>query len=103
MCWQPPVAVLERMLTVRLHLDDCDLGNGPLHVIPGSHKSGRLSAAAISDWRERLAFVPCTIPRGGVLLMRPLLLHASSPALEPRCATAGSCTWNLQLTRSPEV
>ncbi len=80
---QPPVSVLEQMLTVRLHLDDCGESNGPLRVIPGSHNSGRLGATEISQWRERKSDIPCLVPRGGVLLMRPLLLHASSPALNP--------------------
>ena len=42
---QPPASILERMLTVRLRLDVCDAANGPLRVIPGSHKSGRLRSA----------------------------------------------------------
>ncbi len=80
---QPPVALLERMLTVRLHLDDCDSLNGPLQVIPGSHKVGRLDAKQISEWRARQATATCIVPRGGALLMRPLLLHASSRATQP--------------------
>ena len=81
---QPPAALLERMLTVRLHLDDCDETNGPLRVLPGSHGYGRLDAAAIEQWRARVAVRICPVPRGGALLMRPLLLHASSDALSPR-------------------
>ncbi len=80
---QPPARVLEQMLTVRLHLDDCYETNGPLRVIPGSHKSGRLDAHRISEWRERKQPIVCAVPRGGALLMRPLLLHASSSAIEP--------------------
>jgi ectoine hydroxylase-related dioxygenase (phytanoyl-CoA dioxygenase family) len=34
---QPPVAVLERIVAVRFHLDPCGRENGPLRVIPGSH------------------------------------------------------------------
>ena len=79
---QPPVAVLERLLTVRFHLDDCDLANGPLQVMPGSHNSGRLSAAQISEWGGKS--IACTVRRGGALLMRPLLLHSSSAARTPR-------------------
>lgn len=81
---QPPTAVLERMLTVRLHLDDCDSTNGPLQVIPGSHKTGRLNAQEISALRTRNQASLCAVPRGGALLMRPLLLHASSPAAAPK-------------------
>jgi ectoine hydroxylase-related dioxygenase (phytanoyl-CoA dioxygenase family) len=77
---QPPVAVLERMLTVRVHLDDSGAGTGPLRVLPGSHARGRLDAGETRHWLERVPAVSCLVPRGGALLMRPLLLHASSPA-----------------------
>jgi len=50
---QPPVAMLEQMLTVRLHLDPTDASNGALRVLPGSHRSGRLDAGQIHQWRER--------------------------------------------------
>jgi ectoine hydroxylase-related dioxygenase (phytanoyl-CoA dioxygenase family) len=80
---QPPADVLERMLTVRVHLDDCRIENGPVQVIPGSHAVGRISAGDVSDWRARRDPVFCTTQRGGVLLMRPLILHASSPATVP--------------------
>ncbi len=80
---QPPHAVLARMLTVRIHLDQCDRDNGPVRVFPGSHRFGRLSADQIDEWKGRSAPVDTTCPVGGLLLMRPLLLHASSPALRP--------------------
>lgn len=80
---QPPISVLERMFTVRLHLDDCGASNGALQVIPGSHKAGRLDAKSIARWRAERQPVTCAVSRGGALLMRPLLLHASSPASEP--------------------
>ena len=81
---QPPVGVLERMLTVRLHLDDCGPGNGPLLVLPNSHAAGVLSPDAVRGWRARVPAVACHVPAGGALLMRPLLLHASSAATAPR-------------------
>jgi ectoine hydroxylase-related dioxygenase (phytanoyl-CoA dioxygenase family) len=81
---QPPAEVLERMLTVRVHLDDCGPHNGPVQVIPGSHREGRLSAERIDRWREQAPPVSTCLAAGGVLLMRPLLLHASSPATQPR-------------------
>lgn len=77
---QPPAAVLERMLTLRLHLDDCGASNGPVRVLPGSHRAGRLSGAAIDRWRGERGELECVALRGEVLAMRPLLLHASSPA-----------------------
>ncbi|MDB6016534.1 MAG: protein involved in biosynthesis of mitomycin antibiotics/polyketide fumonisin [Pedosphaera sp.] len=80
---QPPVAVLEKMVTVRLHLDDCTEKNGPLQVLPGSHTQGRLNAENIQAWRARASAISCVAGRGGALLMRPLLLHASSAAVRP--------------------
>jgi ectoine hydroxylase-related dioxygenase (phytanoyl-CoA dioxygenase family) len=80
---QPPVAVLERMLTVRVHLDDSDAGRGPLRVVPGSHTAGRLGAEATRAWLTRVGPQTCLVPRGGLLLMHPLILHASSPAETP--------------------
>lgn len=81
---QPPARVLEGVLALRLHLDDCDESNGPLKVLPGSHLSGRLGADEIARWREQLTPVTCIVPRGGAVLMRPLLLHSSPAPREPR-------------------
>jgi ectoine hydroxylase-related dioxygenase (phytanoyl-CoA dioxygenase family) len=75
---QPPAAVLERMVSVRLHLDDCPEENGALRVIAGSHTSGKLDERLIHDIAKRSVAVTCAMRRGGVLMMRPLLLHASS-------------------------
>lgn len=77
---QPPVSVLEQMLTVRVHLDDSDEERGPLRVVPGSHAEGRLGAEATREWLARVPPQTCLVPSGGALLMRPLILHASSPA-----------------------
>jgi ectoine hydroxylase-related dioxygenase (phytanoyl-CoA dioxygenase family) len=74
---------MEQMLAVRLHLDDCGEENGPLQVLPGSHLAGRLDAEKIQAWRARAPVAPCIVKRGGVILMRPLLLHASSVAQNP--------------------
>jgi Phytanoyl-CoA dioxygenase (PhyH) len=75
---QPTNSILERMVTVRLQLDQTDADCGPLRVVPGSHKAGRLGAEETRAWLERVTPVTCVVPRGGALLMRPLLLHASS-------------------------
>lgn len=80
---QPPVDVLERMLTVRLHLDDCGPENGPLRVLPGSHSRGVLAPAALEQMLQEGTPIPCHVPAAGAVLMRPLLLHASSTATHP--------------------
>ncbi len=77
------VWLLERMVTLRLHLDDCPADNGALRVLPGSHRGGKLSAKQIAEWRERVPETVCEVPAGGVLLMQPLLLHASSASSSP--------------------
>jgi ectoine hydroxylase-related dioxygenase (phytanoyl-CoA dioxygenase family) len=81
---QPPVELLERMITVRLHLDDCGPDNGPLRVVPASHRDGIPSSADVARLPRERGEHTCLVPRGGALLMRPLLLHASSPATNPR-------------------
>ena len=75
---QPPAGVLEKMIALRLHLDDCDETNGALRVLPGSHGEGRLGPDDIERWRREGRPVTCVAPRGSALLMRPLLLHSSS-------------------------
>jgi ectoine hydroxylase-related dioxygenase (phytanoyl-CoA dioxygenase family) len=79
---QPPRAILEQMLTVRIHLDRCDRSNGALKVIPGSHLQGKLTSAEIDLWKQTVE-ISCDLDVGGILLMRPLLLHASSVATVP--------------------
>jgi len=80
---QPPPEILGGMLAIRLHLDESGPENGPLRVIPASHRAGRLSAEEISEWNKQNS-VTCTVPRGGALAMRPLLLHASSACAAPK-------------------
>jgi hypothetical protein len=81
---QPPAELLEQMLSVRLHLDAADESNGALRVIPRSHRFGRLSVERIPAIRRQLPEVVCTSSAGDALLMRPLLLHASSRSTSAR-------------------
>jgi hypothetical protein len=80
---QASPSVLERMLSVRLHLDPCGEENGPLRVLPGSHRHGKRSAGEIEVQRKAIREVSCPVEIGGALLLRPLLLHASSPSQSP--------------------
>jgi ectoine hydroxylase-related dioxygenase (phytanoyl-CoA dioxygenase family) len=79
---QPPARVMAKMLAIRLHLDESHESNGPLRVVPGFHAVGCLSAEALATWRQRPSVV-CTVPRGGALLIRPLMVHASSSSSKP--------------------
>ena len=78
-----PADALAKVVAVRLHLDDSALENGPLRVLPGTHESGVLSDAQIHKLAQRVEPFACTVARGGVLVMRPLLVHASSKSLGP--------------------
>jgi ectoine hydroxylase-related dioxygenase (phytanoyl-CoA dioxygenase family) len=80
---QPPVAVIEDMLAVRIHLDPCGADNGPVCVIDGSHRLGRLSATAIDEIRRARPERDCLAEQGAILAFRPLILHASAPARTP--------------------
>jgi len=77
---QPPAALLENIVSLRVHLDDTDESNGALRVVIGSHRFGRLSAAQIQKMKVKGKTVTCRVGKGGAMLMRPLLLHASSAA-----------------------
>lgn len=80
---QPPAALLARMLALRVHLNACTVDNGPVRVLPGSHRAGRLTTDAIEHWKATAEPLTCAVERGGLLAFRPLLLHASSPARQP--------------------
>jgi ectoine hydroxylase-related dioxygenase (phytanoyl-CoA dioxygenase family) len=71
---QPPLDILENIFTIRIHLDDTDEKNGALRVIPGSHLSGVQRYSKGPDYEEET----CRVKRGGIMIMRPLLQHASN-------------------------
>jgi len=81
---QPPVAILNSMLTLRVHLDHADETNGALRVLACTHRHGRLDPDQIQHWKQRQSIVTCSVRSGGAMMMRPLLLHSSLPALEPK-------------------
>ena len=77
---QAPVGLLEQLVALRLHLDDCAENDGPLRVLPGSHRQGLIDPAAAVQARRHGGERSCPAPLGAALLIRPLLLHASSKA-----------------------
>ena len=79
---QPPGEILDQMLTVRIHLDACPAENGPLRVIPGSHRS-LLSPNELARRVNEESSVACCVEAGDALLMRPMLAHTSAPARIP--------------------
>jgi ectoine hydroxylase-related dioxygenase (phytanoyl-CoA dioxygenase family) len=80
---QPPAGILDAMVAVRIHLDDCHERNGALRVLPGTHRYGRLTSEQVERAQQQIAPVTCSIARGGAVLMKPLVLHTSSAADNP--------------------
>ncbi len=74
------MSLLENVLALRLHLDDCNEQNGALRVVPGSHRLVRLTVDEATRAKEAHGEVYVQVPRGGAMVMKPLLLHASSKA-----------------------
>ncbi|RQO29765.1 phytanoyl-CoA dioxygenase [Taibaiella sp. KBW10] len=75
---QPSLDILDNILTIRIHLDDTDAENGALKVIPRSHRKGIYRPETI-DWQQEEEVI-CAVPKGGLMLMKPLLVHSSSRA-----------------------
>lgn len=75
-----PASALEQVVALRVHLDDSTNENGPLRVLPGTHTLGVLTDVEIHDLSGKVAEAECLVPRGGILAMRPLIVHASSKA-----------------------
>ncbi|MFZ6689912.1 phytanoyl-CoA dioxygenase family protein [Undibacterium sp. SXout11W] len=78
---QPPSDVLNQLVAVRVHIDECGHDDGPLRLVAGSHNFGRLGTYRALSLRDELGETTCPVPIGGVLLMNPLVLHASSKSI----------------------
>jgi ectoine hydroxylase-related dioxygenase (phytanoyl-CoA dioxygenase family) len=78
---QPPLHVLQNNFSIRIHLDETGEKNGALRVIPTSHNRGIYRPETI-DWSREVENI-CRVPEGGVMLMSPLLLHASNRSTSP--------------------
>jgi hypothetical protein len=74
---EPPVAILERMVTLRLHLDDCGADSAPLKLAQGSHRLGLVPADRAADEAGALPMTICTAKAGDVWASSSLVLHAS--------------------------
>jgi Phytanoyl-CoA dioxygenase (PhyH) len=78
---QPPTALLAQLIALRVHLDDSTEANGPLRIVPGSHRLGRIAHPEVAQHRHSLGEVACVAPRRAAVAMRPLVLHASSKSI----------------------
>jgi hypothetical protein len=77
-CAHAPASALEQVLAIRIHLDDSTAENGPLRVLPATQRLGVLSDDAIHELAERTPVIECRVGSGGLVLMKPLIVHASS-------------------------
>lgn len=73
-----PASALSHVLALRVHLDDSRAENGPLRVLPGTHGLGVLSDEVIHQLAAQVLAIDCLVARRGVVVMRPLIVHASS-------------------------
>ena len=73
---QPPTSILKNNFTIRIHLDDTDANNGALKVVYQSHLKGIYRPETI-DWNNEVECI-CPVKKGGIMIMKPLLLHASN-------------------------
>ena len=78
-----PTSALSKVVALRIHLDPSTDSNGPLRVIPGSHHR-RLAAEEIDAIVTNREAIVCTVDRGGVIAMSPLIVHASSKCVDER-------------------
>ena len=81
---EPPFEILERMVTLRIHLDAVDLSNAPLRIVPGSHRLGRLPEAEIERVVATSGERVCLAERGDIWLYATPIVHASLAADAPR-------------------
>jgi hypothetical protein len=79
----PPVGVLERMVTVRIHIDPVGPDNAPLRAALGSHGIGLVPAAEAAATAARLPQIVCLAAPGDVWAYSTPILHASDRAAAP--------------------
>ena len=94
-----PASALSKVLALRVHLDDSTGSNGPLRALPETHNLGVIEAQSIHKFAEEIASVECLVDQGGVLAMRPLLVHASSKST----GTAPRRVLHIEYASSPTL
>ena len=80
---EPPFEIMERLITLRLHFDDCGTDNGPLKTIEGSHRLGQLDQTKVTRLAESGISHRHITERGDVLALRTTIIHASAKAIKP--------------------
>lgn len=73
----PPFALIEAMLTLRIHLDPVTPGNAPLEIALGSHRKGYIAEQRVSDMVAESHVFECLAEAGDVWAYATPILHAS--------------------------
>jgi Phytanoyl-CoA dioxygenase (PhyH) len=111
---EPPFDIMERLITLRIHFDNCGEDNGPLKTIVGSHKRGRLRQADVGAIAKAGSIKSHPAKRGDVLLLKTTIIHASQKAKAPTRrrvlhiefspdARPGPLEWALLLTQRDQL
>ena len=79
-----PTSALSQVVALRVSIDDSTVENGPLRILPRTHALGVLSDDRVHEIATHSLPVDCVVPKGGVAIMRPLLIHASSKSHSDR-------------------
>jgi ectoine hydroxylase-related dioxygenase (phytanoyl-CoA dioxygenase family) len=76
---EPPIALLERMIFARVHLDAATPDNGALELACGTHVLGRVADVDVSRHLAENGHEPelCLARRGDILFAAALTLHRS--------------------------
>ena len=82
-CWhcEPPISILEKMVFVRVHLDDATADNGPMALSVCSHKHGAVKSEAAAQTAEKLETETCLASTSDLLIVNMLTLHKSIKAV----------------------
>lgn len=72
---QPPIEVLDNMVTLRLQLDAANEKSGYLRIIPRSHNTGLMSDEEIKAYAASHESIDCFTEAGDVFAMRPHVLQ----------------------------
>ena len=81
---EPPIDLLQRMLFLRVFIDD-DVGEegGGLLIAVGTHALGSVSSVTVDQRARDARIEDCSARRGDILVAKALLLHRSRAVSKP--------------------
>ncbi|MEP0392658.1 MAG: phytanoyl-CoA dioxygenase family protein [Erythrobacter sp.] len=79
----PRFELLERMVTLRAHLDDVPASNAPLLIASGSHTRGLIPVGEVNAVAKECITRTCLAEAGDIWLYATPILHSSDAAEKP--------------------